>query len=212
MMLVEIVNTSGWIGWLIFIVFGLGMFLVVERWLAYFRATSDMRAFQQRFDDWAGHQQWAEIRSACMNAVGDLKELGAMVVEHGYRGPATLRSVLNNHVDAVILPRLRARLRELAMLAKIAPMLGLFGTVYGMIEAFGKIAGAQGQGVDPKEMADSIGIALGTTFLGLMAAMPIIVFLSILQSKIEAFTIALEQFTERSVYHVANATKPLPKK
>ena len=57
---------------------------------------------------------------------------------------------------------------------KAAPMLGLQGTVLGMIAAFGKIAGASAQGIKPEALAGDISFALWTTAIGLFIAIPLV--------------------------------------
>jgi biopolymer transport protein ExbB len=208
--LYNIVATSGLCGIVILLVGLLGLAFVAERIWAYARASWGMGRFRKEFEELAERGDWRAATDLCSEYDNDLAGLGLLTVTHGYRGPATLRSILNNHVDSVIMPRLKARLRELAMLAKIAPMLGLFGTVQGMIDAFAQIAGNTGQGVDPKDLANSIGLALGTTFLGLLVAMPISVALSLFQSKIEQFGIDLEKYTERCIDLVARHPVPPP--
>jgi biopolymer transport protein ExbB len=208
--LIKIVSTSGTVGVLIVVIGVVALVMVIERIIAYLRASRNMKEFQTEFDSYADSGNWTQAQKLCNEQRSDLAALGRLIFAHGHRGPASLRSVLNNHVDSVALPGLRTRLRELAMIAKVAPMFGLFGTVQGMIEAFGKIAGAKDSGVNPKDLADSIGLALGTTFLGLLVAMPIVFALSLLQSKIEQFAIDLEKYTERCVDQVAKNPVPPP--
>jgi len=71
--------------------------------------------------------------------------------------------------------RLNQRVGYLNLIANVAPMLGLLGTVYGMILAFNTIAGSQTQ-PKPSELAKGISMALVTTFLGLLVAIPIMAF------------------------------------
>lgn len=67
--------------------------------------------------------------------------------------------------------RLHMKLSYMALITQIAPMLGLLGTVQGMIVAFQKIATSRGA-PEPSELADSISMALVTTFEGLCVAIP----------------------------------------
>ena len=69
------------------------------------------------------------------------------------------------------LARLSAGLRVLDSVAQVAPLLGLFGTVLGMIEAFQGLQAA-GSAVDPSALAGGIWVALLTTAVGLVVAMP----------------------------------------
>lgn len=66
---------------------------------------------------------------------------------------------------------LTQKISYLSLISGVAPMLGLLGTVAGMIEAFDKIAVMKGA-TNPSDLADSISKALITTFLGLIVAIP----------------------------------------
>jgi len=67
-------------------------------------------------------------------------------------------------------------------------MLGLLGTVWGMINAFFNIVAAGGGTPAPGQLAGSIGIALVTTLLGLAIAIPALAVYSIMRSRIDALT------------------------
>jgi len=82
-------------------------------------------------------------------------------------------------------------LSMLKLLAALAPMLGLLGTVTGMIETFQVIT--QFGNSDPKVMAGGISMALVTTVLGLIAAMPLLLAHNILSSQAEAIRNILEK-------------------
>lgn len=88
--------------------------------------------------------------------------------------------------------RLERGFRFLDSVAQLAPLLGLFGTVLGMIEAFQSLqeAGAQ---VDPSILAGGIWVALLTTAVGLVVAMPTALILSWLESRMEAERVIAEQ-------------------
>lgn len=81
-----------------------------------------------------------------------------------------------------ILPRLEKRTPYLAMLANVATLLGLLGTIIGLIAAFTAVANA-----DPAQKANllsqSISVAMNTTAFGLMAAIPLLLIHSYLQAK-----------------------------
>jgi len=81
-----------------------------------------------------------------------------------------------------VLPRLEKRTPYLATFANIATLLGLLGTIMGLISAFTAVAN-----VDPSEKANllsaSISVAMNTTAFGLMAAIPLLLSFSFLQTK-----------------------------
>lgn len=72
------------------------------------------------------------------------------------------------------------------IIGSVAPMVGLFGTVYGMIQAFNLLGIAEGQPAYDK-LAGAISVALVTTFWGLLVAIPALFFYSIFRSRIEAY-------------------------
>ena len=88
-------------------------------------------------------------------------------------------------------PKLETRTGYLSMLANIATLLGLLGTIIGLIGAFTAVANA-----DPAEksalLSESISVAMNTTAFGLMAAIPLLIFHSILQNKTTAIVSSIE--------------------
>ena len=81
--------------------------------------------------------------------------------------------------------RLYRRIEILNVIGAIAPMLGLTGTVIGMIEAFTTIASLEGM-ARPQELAGGIGQALITTLLGLLVAIPTMVAYSYFRNRIDS--------------------------
>lgn len=101
-----------------------------------------------------------------------------------------------------IMPRLEKRTHYLAMLANISTLLGLLGTIQGLIQAFNSVAQ-----VDPSLKAEilssSISVAMNTTAFGLCAAIPLIIIFSILQAKTTEIVDSLEMATVKFVNLIA---------
>ena len=87
-------------------------------------------------------------------------------------------------------------LRFLEVLAQIAPLLGLFGTVMGMIEAFQALEAAGGD-ADPATLAGGIWVALLTTVAGLAVAMPIMLILSWFDGRVDRERVLMESIATR---------------
>ncbi|WP_425405833.1 MotA/TolQ/ExbB proton channel family protein [Hwanghaeella sp.] len=85
---------------------------------------------------------------------------------------------------AEVLESLRSWFRPLEVIASLAPLLGLFGTVLGMISAFQQLEGA-GNKVNPAVLSGGIWEALLTTAVGLAVAIPTVVFLNWLERKVD---------------------------
>ena len=83
--------------------------------------------------------------------------------------------------------RILRPIEVLNVLGNIAPMMGLFGTVYGMIVAFQKLVDAGGS-PDPVDLAAGISTALVTTFWGLVVAIPALAAYAVIRNKIDAVT------------------------
>ena len=96
---------------------------------------------------------------------------------------------------------LRKNLRGLEVIATISPLMGLLGTVMGMVKAFNKVAQYKGQ-VDPSLLAGGIWEALLTTAAGLAIAIPIVIMLNYFERKVEAITILLEKYGQYLVHHL----------
>ena len=85
-----------------------------------------------------------------------------------------LRQLLAERFERDILADFEYRVSWVNTIVKAAPMLGLLGTVVGMINAFANIAAAEAVGTDPKMLADDISFALNTTAIGLTIAIPLV--------------------------------------
>ena len=80
--------------------------------------------------------------------------------------------------------KLEHKLGYLALIGNIAPMVGLLGTVHGMIISFGEIANSQ-QTPKPSELAGGIQVALYTTLVGLILAIPAIIAYNLLKTRLQ---------------------------
>lgn len=87
--------------------------------------------------------------------------------------------------------RLRSSVRILEVIASLAPLLGLFGTVLGMIDAFQNLE-SSGSRADPAILSGGIWEALLTTAVGLAVAMPAVVLVNLIDRSIESFVADLD--------------------
>ena len=94
--------------------------------------------------------------------------------------------------------------RVLDTIAQIAPLIGLFGTVLGMITAFQALQ-QSGNSVDPSILAGGIWVALLTTAVGLAVAMPTSIVLTYFESRVERHQLAIEKAVTRILNPVAQS-------
>jgi len=151
----------------------------------------------------------------------------AKLLLQGSRNPQSrvlLRAIQLREDGILDLPELRAEcwrcararigdlhggMRVLEVIANLAPLLGLFGTVLGMIEAF-RAMEAAGARVDPSLLSGGIWQALLTTAVGLAVAIPVSLAHSALERRVEVEASSLQDRLERlmTIYHSGNAQAP----
>lgn len=129
------------------------------------------------------------VEDLCQDDARALPQLVHLAVVNRDLGPDQLRHVISEVVQRDVIGDLEYRANWIATVIKSGPLLGLFGTVLGMLAAFGRIG--TGEKVQPFEIAHEISIALICTAMGLMTAIPFNYMLAGLNSKIRAFQDAL---------------------
>ena len=129
--------------------------------------------------------------------------LRSVITEPRITEPALRQSFENAGRAAV--HGLERYLNTLGTIAATAPLLGLFGTVVGMIEIFGSQAptgGLGGAAGNPQQLAHGISVALYNTAFGLIIAIPALMFYRYFRGRIDSFQLSLELAAERMVPHL----------
>ncbi|HSQ81480.1 MAG TPA: MotA/TolQ/ExbB proton channel family protein [Casimicrobiaceae bacterium] len=106
------------------------------------------------------------------------------------RSPRPVMKEAIEEVGRLVTHELERFLTTLGTIAAMAPLLGLFGTVIGMIEIFGSQSAS---GSNPIELAHGISIALYNTAMGLIVAIPSMIFYRHFRGKVDALVIEMEQ-------------------
>ncbi|MCG6906408.1 MAG: MotA/TolQ/ExbB proton channel family protein [Desulfobacteraceae bacterium] len=179
----EQVPKGGPIVWPILVILAVGVMIVIERLVFLLRKNCDAEKLMQRLAAMVGDGRWADCRAAC-RALGGKPV--ARVLATGLECCHLPREEMENALQEAILrevPPLERFLSTLGMLAAIAPLLGLLGTVTGMIATFHVITHF-GTG-DPRMMSGGISEALVTTMLGLSVAIPIMLAHTLLNRAVD---------------------------
>lgn len=147
------------------ILFVLAIYLFVERYMAIRRADSDPQQFMQTVRSYILKGNIEEAKTFCIR---ENSPFSRMILKGINRLGSPLRDIASaiEAVGNLEILQLEKRLGILATIAGAAPMLGFFGTVLGMIQAFSKIAKLQGS-VSPEKLAGPISTAMVTTAGGL---------------------------------------------
>ncbi len=98
-------------------------------------------------------------------------------------GVAAMQRALDDAIDERVAKLLR-RIEILNIIGNIAPMIGLFGTIYGLILAFNQLVLERGT-PEPAQLAGAISVAMVTTFWGLLAAIPALSFFAWFRNRID---------------------------
>jgi biopolymer transport protein ExbB len=180
----ERIDQGGWIGYSIIVVAFFGILLALFRWAMLMITSMQVRA---------------QMKSSTPSESNPLGRIMAAYNEHKHEDLETLQLHLD---DAVLkeIPKLERGLNLVKVLAAVAPLMGLLGTVIGMIVTFQAIT-LFGTG-DPKLMAGGISQALITTVLGLIAAVPLLLLHAFAAGASRRLSQILE---EQSVSFVADA-------
>lgn len=170
----------------------IGLTIVLERWLFLSNAKLSNRKEFERLLPLLRQQKFTEVRqqtAATSAPIGRIIAAGIARMAKTQRRDE-IESAMEEGVLET-LPRLEKRTPYLATLANVATLLGLLGTIIGLIAAFTAVANA-----DPTEKAtllsQSISVAMNTTAFGLMAAIPLLLAHSMLQTKTMEIVDSLE--------------------
>jgi len=135
------------------------------------------------------------------SALGDVLASGLRAVQADSRcSEDDLRAVLESR-GRLVAHRLEQRLSALATIASVAPLMGLFGTVVGMIEIFGAQTGAA-TGGNPAQLAHGSSVALYNTAFGLLVAIPSLIFWRYFRAQVDSYLLSLELAAEQLVHQL----------
>jgi len=193
------------------IVLVLGLAVVIERWLFLtYAKTANRRAFQRIMPllqkrDFNGVLQIGRSSNA---PISRMIAAGVSRMDSTQRRDDIELAMEEGVMEAT--PRLEKRTPYLATLANIATLLGLLGTIIGLIAAFTAVADA-----DPTEKASllsqSISVAMNTTAFGLMSAIPLLLFHSLLQTKTMEIVDSLEMAGVKCLNIISGARSAVSK-
>ena len=207
--LLSIIQAAGWPIWPLLLCSVVALALVLDR-MSSLRVTrvAPPRLLDEVISFTRAHLPSSDV----VNKLADNSELGA-VLASGLRAiiaePRISEAALRDNFESAgraALHRLERYLNTLGTIASVAPLLGLLGTVIGMIEIFGSQAPTGGN--NPAMLAHGISIALYNTAFALMIAIPSLMFYRYFRRRIETFALTLEQSAERMVPHLMRFSMP----
>lgn len=203
--MLSIIQAAGWPIWPLIACSVLAMAIIFERFVSL--KTSKV-APPRLLDEVIGVTRTG-IPSA--DVVAQLESNSALgeVLASGLRAlnsdPRCSPEDLRNSMEATgrkVAHRLEQYLNALATIASAAPLMGLFGTLVGMIEIFGSQAPGSSTGGNPAQLAQGISIALYNTAFGLVVAIPSLIFWRYFRARVDAYLLTLELAAEQLARHL----------
>lgn len=204
--LFDVMQRGGTLMWFILACSVLGVAVFVERLIYFRRAQLKVAEFLAGIHGLLRRRNFIEALERCEEGHGPVVRVVQTAILKRNLPPTELREVVRE-VAQLQVPRLETNLTILSTISAIAPLLGLLGTVTGMIQAFWKINRTNGT-APIGDLAGGIESALITTAAGLVVAIPCYVAYNYLVSRLNAILADMER-AGIEVIHVL--TEPAPK-
>jgi biopolymer transport protein ExbB len=193
--------------WPILLVFLIGMYIAGERWQHLSRTKSKSRTMWNLLHPVLEKGEFEKAREMVEkdnSALSKMLSMGLSVHATGRRRQDMEIAMEEGMME--ILPDLERRTPYVALFSNIATLLGLLGTIMGLIEAFTAVANA-----NPAEKANllsaSISVAMNTTAFGLIAAIPMLIIHATLTTTTAQIVDSLEMASVKALNIIFNSTK-----
>jgi biopolymer transport protein ExbB len=191
-----IIQAAGWPIWFLLFASVVAVALIIERSVS-LRASKIIPP--TLLDQVIGVYQRQGLSPEVIDKLSKDSPLGA-VLAAGLRNLKSSRFVMKEAIEEAgraAAHDLERFLTTLGTIATAAPLLGLFGTVIGMIEIFGSQSPTGG--TNPQQLAHGISIALYNTAFGIAIAIPALIFYRHFRGKVDTFVVEMEQLAAKLV-------------
>ena len=180
--------------WVIAVVWCAGIALAVERLKSYYKYDIDGKSLLAKIKKHVIGNQVQDSIQACSESTS----LNAFVMKNGLKRANQCKEQIQDALEGSILetvPLIERRLSYLALCANLSTLLGLLGTIQGLIQSFAAVAQAE-TSQKAQLLAEGIAVAMNTTALGLISAISLMVVHSYLMAKGEKM---IQEIEENSV-------------
>ena len=194
--LVDIFISGGFAMWPILLLLIWGLAIIIWKLVALSMAKINLNKFLDELLPLIEDDRLDEAIELCENKKGPVASIIKVGLYKVDRGLEVVEKAIEN-AAVIEMAFLEKGFMELSTVITIAPMLGFFGTVVGMIQAFDAIAKA-GE-VDPTIVASGIKVALITTAAGLAVAMPVQFFNNVFVSMVDGIVLDMQRGSEKVI-------------
>jgi biopolymer transport protein ExbB len=184
-----IIQAAGWPIWPLLLASILAVAFIIERSVALRRNKIVPAGLLQSV---VAEYRQAGVSEDMLTRTSRHSPLGR-VLAAGLRNVKSSREAMKEAIEEAgrgVTHELERFLTSLGTIASIAPLMGLFGTVVGMIEIFGSTTAA---GTNPQQLAHGISVALYNTGFGLLIAIPAMIFYRHFRALVDSFVVEMEQ-------------------
>ena len=189
------VTAAGWFFGPLFVLISIVFVtLAIMNWLAISRNAIVPPEMIEQFHEKLKAKEYQEAYEIAKDSDSVLGRILAVGLVKMSENVAAAEQAMTDAAEEEVL-RLENRLSYLGIIASVTPMVGLLGTVWGMIEAFQVIA-LSGAQPNAKDLADGISLALVTTQFALMIAIPALAFFEVFKTRLAQFAFELGIQTE----------------
>jgi len=183
-----LIEAAGWPIWFIIVASVIALAIIGERWWSLREGVVMPRDLLARtLQEYRQNKTSPQMLSRLAKG-SPLGQVFAAGLRNDKHPPAIIKEAIEEAGRTVAI-ELERFLTSLGTIAVIAPLLGLFGTVVGMIEIFGA---QTPQGTNPLVLAHGISIALYNTALGLVVAVPAMIFYRHFRAKVDVMLVDME--------------------
>ena len=185
----SIILAAGWPIWPLLFASIIAVALIIERLVALRRSKVLPTGLLQYV---ISEYRKNRVDESMVRTLADESPLGR-VLAAGLRNVGSSREIMREAIEetgAIVAHELERFLTTLGTIASISPLMGLFGTVVGMIEIFGSQSPS---GSNPVQLAHGISIALYNTGFGLVIAIPSLIFWRHFRASVNSFVIEMQQ-------------------
>lgn len=191
--MLSLLRDAGWPIWPLLATSILGLALILERLMSLRRSLVMPRGLTEQVSEMLrSHQESPEALSR-LERNSPFGRILAEVLRMRHEGREALRDAVET-VGQSVAHDLNRYIPAIGTVAMVAPLMGLFGTVVGMIEIFGAYSPGT---TDPAQLAHGISIALYNTGFGILIAIPAMIAHRYFRSRVEGYLSAMEQAAAR---------------
>ena len=193
-----IIQAAGWPIWPLLLAFVISVSLIIERLVALRRSKVVPPGLLQRA---VGEFKRGGDNDRALDELERHSPLGR-VLAAGLRNVGASREIMKESIQeagSAVAHELNRYLTTLGTIASISPLMGLFGTVIGMIEIFGSQSPT---GANPQQLAHGISISLYNTGFGIFIAIPSLIFWRHFRALVDGYVVEMEQQAVRLVEYM----------